>query len=370
MNEQILFLGVDVDDKAFHAHGRFSNGEREVEFKCKPRASALVQKLKEFREKGYQVKTCYEATYLGFSLHRELKKMDFECDVIAPSLIPTKPGDKVKTDKLDSRKLSEYYKNEQLTIVRVPSSEQESIRDLIRSRIFIKKQVKAVKLHILSMCRRLSWQYREPGTTLDYWTIPHRAYLEKQIRELSDPALKFNIVRLIEHLKSLESQVENYDSEIKRIAIGPEYKKKVEALCCFRGIDILTAMVFIVEIWDVNRFDHPKRLASYSGMDLIEDSSGGKEKKYRMTKMGNSFLRTAAIESCQNALQPPRISKLLKKRRASVEMKYIEIADRCMKRLHKKATRMLYAGKMKSKIKVACARELLCFVWESLRAAA
>jgi transposase len=105
-------------------------------------------------------------------------------------------------------------------------------------------------------------------------------------------------------------------------------------------------------------------------MDLIESSSGGKEKKYRMTKMGNRYLRTMAIEASQSAFFPPTLSKALKQRRQGVDGKYIDIADRCMKRLHKKSTHLLYSGKLKNKIKVACARELLSFVWESLKAAA
>lgn len=369
MQEQILYIGLDVDDQAYHGHGRLSEGKEEFEFKCKSSASSLIVKLREFKKKGYEIRTCYEATYLGFSLHRDLKKSGFECEVIAPSLIPKKASDRVKTDRLDSRKLSEYFKNNQLTTVKVPNEEQESVRDLVRSRVFLKGHVKGVKLHILSLCRRLGWRYREAGKTTSYWTNPHRAWLEKEIKQVKDRALKFNLVQLTDNLKVLEQQIESYDVEIEGISRTPLYKPKVDALCCYRGIDTLTAMVFTTEIWDANRFPHPKQLVSYSGMDIIEDSSGGEEKKYRITKMGNHFLRTAAVEASQTVFQPPKISKRLKQSRLGVEDKYIAIADRAMRRLHKKSTRMLYGGKQKNKIKVACARELLCFVWESLKAA-
>lgn len=127
-------------------------------------------------------------------------------------------------------------------------------------------------------------------------------------------------------------------------------------------------MSLIVELGDVKRFDHPKRLASYAGMDLREYSSGGKEHKYSITKHGNRHIRTAVIEAAQYAWQPSRISKRLKQKRKGVETKLIAIADRCMSRLHSKAIRLLYKGKTKNKVKVACARELLCFLWESLNA--
>jgi transposase len=370
MNEQILFIGVDVDDKAFHGGAISQDGKSESDFKCKPTAGALVQRLKKYCEQGFMVKVCYEATFLGFSLYRQLRESGFECDVIAPSLVPRKAGEQVKTDRIDGKKLSRYYRSGDLTIVHVPTEAEETVRDVVRSRRFLKSQAKAGKLHILSLCRRLGLRYREAGKTASYWTRMHFAWLEKQAKEAGTEAFRFNLLGLIDTLKLLEMQREKYDVEIERIATEPFYKTKVQALCCYRGIDILTAMTFIVEFGDMNRFSHPKQTASYAGMDLKEDTSGGKEKKYRMTKMGNRHIRTAAIEASQGAFEPPRVSKRLKAQRENLEEKYIDIADRCMMRLHKKSTRLLYAGKAKNKIKVAAARELLCFVWESLRAAA
>jgi transposase len=206
MKEQILFIGVDVDDNAYHGHARGIDGEQGVDFRCKPTARALVKKLEEFKAKGYEVRTCYEATYLGYSLHRELKDAGFKCDVIAPSLIPRKPGEKVKTDKLDCRKLSEYFKNNQLTIVQVPGIEQETVRDLVRSRLFLKEQVKATKLHILAICRRMNWHYREQEKTTHYWTRLHWAWLNREIEKSEEQSMKFNL----KHRTNLpESRVQN-----------------------------------------------------------------------------------------------------------------------------------------------------------------
>jgi transposase len=126
----------------------------------------------------------------------------------------------------------------------------------------------------------------------------------------------------------------------------------------------------ITELGDIQRFNHPKKLASYAGMDIREYSSGGKERKFSITKMGSSRLRTTVIEACQSVWKTPNVGRAVKERRENVDEKIIAIADRCMLRLHKKSTRLLFAGKNKNKIKVACAREMLCFVWEALRAAA
>lgn len=369
MKKPILFIGLDVDDNAYHGGGLSEDGKTEIEFKCKPTVGALVQRLKKYQEQGYQLKVCYEATFVGFSLSRDLKRQGFECDVIAPSLIPKKPGEKVKTDRLDGKKLARYYRSDDLTVVHVPTEAEEVVRDVVRSRRFITQQVKATKLHILSLCRRFGLKYREPGKATSYWTQLHRLWLEKQANQ-GEKAFRFNLTGLIDTLKLLETQRDKYDFEIARIALEPFYKTKVQALCCYRGIDLLTAMTFIVEFGDMNRFAHPKQTASYAGMDLQEDTSGGHEKRYHITRMGNRHIRTASIEAVQTVFQPPRVSKRLKAQRQSLDEKYIDIADRCMSRLHRKSTRLLYAGKAKNKIKVAAARELLCFVWESLKAAA
>jgi len=370
MNEQILFIGLDVDDNAYHA-GVLSKDEKiDQEFKCKPVVSVLVEKLKKYLEKGYELRICYEATYLGFSLCRELRKRGFHCEVIAPSLIPRKPGKKVKTDRLDGKKLARYYRSNDLTVIRVPSEEEETVRDLIRTRGALGEKVRKTKLQIISLCRRQGWQYREAGKKDSYWTGKHLGWLKQQSEEAKYSALKINLSQLLEHLTQEQERVARYDLEIDRIAHLPSYRTKVQALICYRGINTLTAMILILELGDINRFNHPKRVTGYAGMDLVEDTSGGKEKKYHMTKMGNGYVRKAAIEACQSVFNKPKVGRALKLRRENVDDRFITIADRCHKRLHKKSIRLLYSGKGKNKIKVAAARELLCFVWESLKEAA
>jgi transposase len=141
-------------------------------------------------------------------------------------------------------------------------------------------------------------------------------------------------------------------------------------LCTFRGIDTLSAMTLVCEIGDIRRFAHPRQLTSYVGLDVAEYSSGGKQRKKGITKTGNWHIRTTLTESCQIAYRSPILSKRLKQSRAEQPPQIVDVATRCMHRLHKKGTRMLYAGKHKNKIKTACAREMLCFIWEAMRLAA
>lgn len=182
--------------------------------------------------------------------------------------------------------------------------------------------------------------------------------------------LRTNFELLLHQYEKLNEVIAQYDREIEKLSETDKYKRKKDVLSCFRGVSTLTAMTFITEIGDVRRFKHPKQLTSYCGLDISEYSSGGKEKKFGITKMGNRQIRTAAIESCQRADRTFVISKRLKAHRKGQDIKFIEIADRCANRLKKKSSNLLNAGKERNKVKVACARELLGFVWEALQVAA
>lgn len=365
--KEVLFIGLEVDDQAFHGYGVSKDGSERFEFSCRPHLADLAKKLSKFE--SFDVWICYEATYLGFSLQRGLQSKGYHCDVIAPSLIPREPGRQVKTDRVDSRKLARYYKQGLLTVVQPPDKVQEAQRDLIRSRSFLSSQVRKLKAHINSLCRRSGLDYRsevgKPGS--HYWTQPHYQWLERKA-SIHRESLGMNLELLLMTLRQLSSQVASYDEQINKLASTERYGAAVRALGCFRGISTLTAMKLITEIGDINRFAHPRQLTSYSGMDIREYSSGASERRYSITHMGNRHIRTAVVEACQTALKPPRISNELKRRRQGASAKAIDVADRCMKRLSKKGLHLVMAGKPKNKATVACAREMLGFVWESLKA--
>jgi transposase len=370
MDKKIQYLALDVDDQHFHGCLLSDEDSQAVEFAVPASVTALVKKIEKIRDPATALKICYEATYLGFSLQRRLERCGYVCDVIAPSLIPRKPGERVKTDRLDSRKLAEYYRKGLLTRVHVPGEAQEKVRGLIRSRGFLAEQLKALKKHLLGHCRCMGLEYRQNGSEKTYWTQDYRGWLWGQIRGMEEDAFRANLEALLLQIEHLERTVDSYEGGIAEIASGKDYQRAVHSLCCYRGIDVLSAMTLISELGDIRRFDHPKRLTSYAGMAIVEKSSGGCLRKFRISKTGNRFLRTTVIEACQGVLQAPRISARLTRRREGAEKTWIEIADRAMSRLHRKATHLWHANKAKNKIKVACARELLGFIWESLRSVA
>ena len=196
------------------------------------------------------------------------------------------------------------------------------------------------------------------------------SWLKKELKTNGDNNLKMNFRLLLAQLKQQNESIAMYDQQIELASQTPEYKTKVDGLCSYRGIGVLTAMTIITELGDIRRFPHPRKLVGYIGLDLREYSSGGKERRYGITKIGNRHVRTALIEASQSSAWPPNVSQRLKQHRKQVEEKYVEVADRCMKRIYRKATRLLHRGKNGNKVKVACAREMLGFIWESLQLAA
>lgn len=369
MEKDVLFVGIDVDDKAYHVAIVDEKGKEVIRFMTDASPQKLVSKLRKVAE-GRCFKVCYEATYIGYSLQRALNKSKIECEVIAPSLIPTLPGKKVKTDKLDSLALARYYSQGLLTVISIPDEELEGDRSLLRTRVFVYDHAKRIKNHISSYAKRLGWDYRRETKLKSYWTMSHRIWLDRKIATLNSGSLQATLRHLLALLKSVEASLAQFSEEIEEVSEKTRHKAKVNALKCLRGMDTTAALTVVLEIGDAQRFDHPRRLASYAGLDVIEHSSGGKERKFGISKMGNTHLRRVLVESCQFAIAPPRISRGLASRREGVDPKIVEIADRCMNRLHKKSSKLLYRDKPRNKIKTACAREMLGFIWELLTKAA
>lgn len=370
MKTETIFCAIDVDDKAYHGAVRIGNKEECMEFKTRPQVSALLKKLESLGIALNKVRVSYEATYIGFDIHRKLTDKGVHCDIIAPSSIPQTSGRKVKTDRVDARKLVEYYQKNILTFIYIQTKDDEATRSLVRSRLQLREQTQSQKLHLNSLCRIQGWNYRAEimTPTAEYWTKQHRQWLDEKVKGLADGSdLKFNFQLILGTIQFLEAQIAVYADKIKEIAKRDRYRDAIKALEAFRGIDTLSAISLMVEIVDANRFPHPNNLSSYTGFSIEEHTSGGNEKRYSITKQGNKYIRTIVVEACQTVMMKPIESRSLKKRREGVDKEIVAVADRCKERLYKKSMRMFHKGKPKNKIKVACAREMLGFIWEALK---
>ena len=314
--------------------------------------------LKYFKKlsKKFEIQACYEASCNGYSFQRKMNNWGFHCDVIAPSLIPKKPGDKRKNDYRDARNLTQLYANGQLTVVHPPTEEQESIRNLIRCRLNLKKDEKNVKLQINSFClsQGLIWPQSK-------WTVKHRAWLSKI--EFPDAYSQQVLSEYLGHLQYLSSRIANLDKIIEEISCSKVYASSVKKLRAFKGIDTLSAMILIAEITDFRRFPNPRALMAFLGLIPSEESSADKQKGGGITKTGNSRCRTQLIESVQHLMKKPTISYKMKSNLAQVDAASSNIAIKCMHRLHKRFWALVIKGKNRNKAKAAIAREFAGFIW-------
>ncbi len=367
MKKNIIYVGLDVDDTQYHGSAFDKNTGEVITFQCRPTLKGLLNQLSRLKKCFMKstFKICYEASYIGYTLHRDLVANDYHCDVVAPTSIPSPRGRQIKTDRIDAAQLAQFYANDLMTFVAIPEPEQEQDRDLLRSRQKLVEQQKELRTHIQALLRRNGRHFKAETQYKTHWTIPHYNWLNKTI-DAASGNFKINLEMLVRQLKWLKSILTEYSQQIEALAKTPRYEKSVQALTCYKGIKNLFALTMITEIGDVKRFPHPRQLVSWIGMDIREYSSGGKHNRFGITKHGNRYLRTAFVEANQRGYRTARISNKLKTRRKHTSPELIDIADRCLKRLNKKGSRLLLAGKHPNKVKVACAREMVGFVWESL----
>lgn len=359
---QYIWIGLDVHAESIKA--AILEGEaQEPEIVSMSGDLMQVRRLLRRLAQKAPVRACYEASGAGFVLQRVLSKDGFHCEVIAPSLIPRKPGDRRKTDRLDAVMLARLYRSGHLTAVHVPSEDQEALRRLLRLRFTYQSYAKATKHRISGILRNHGFAYREGKST---WTQRHRQWLAKLRLELEGP-LQTALSSELEHLEYLETHRGALDDELERYARAEPYRRHIEALCCLRGVKILTALTLLCEIDDIRRFRSPGALMAYFGLVPTERSSGDRERRGPITKAGNIHARRLLIEAAWNNRHRSCATLVLKRRRQGQDPDIVAIAMRAQQRLHKKFWR-LDPRKHRHVVITAVARELCGFVWAILNA--
>jgi transposase len=242
---------------------------------------------------------CYEAGPGGYDLHRLLSRMGVACDVIAPSLIPIRAGDRVKTDRRDAKKLVRLYRAGELVFVAPPSPEQEGLRDLVRCRDDLRRARTAARHRIAKQLLRHGHIYRDGKS----WTIRHQAWVAAQ--RLADPLAQAALEHMLGHLATLDAQIAAVDGQLERVASREPWAQPVRWLCSFRGIATRTALGLLAEIGDFRRFASPRELMSYLGLTPTEYSSGAQQHRGHITKAGNTHARRLLIEAGLELPAPP-----------------------------------------------------------------
>lgn len=313
---------------------------------------------------AHELRCCYEAGSCGFDVQRQLDAMGIECVVVAPSLIPRKPGERIKTDRRDAVKLARLDRAGELTAVHVPTPETEAVRDLVRAREDVRKDLVAARHRLLAFLRRRGIVFRGGRN----WTERHRAWLRAQTFERDAEKLTFNhYVSAVEHQEACRDHLEK---EIGRVAATPPYAKDVERLSTLRGIATLSAMVLLAELQDFRRFQHPRELMAYVGLVPSEHSSGASERRGGITKTGNSHVRRILIEAAWHYTRPPVARLRVHHSLRGQPSGRIDFARHAQARLHNRYVRLVGRGKSRQAALVAVARELCGFVWSAALQAA
>lgn len=284
--------------------------------------------------------------------------MGIKCEVIAPSLIPTRSGDRVKTDKRDAIKLAKSLRSNDLVAVNVPDSTDEAIRDLCRARTDAVDDLRRARARLLAMLRRLGYNY----TGRTNWTEAHKRYL----RHLTMPDAAHNLV--------LEDLLGTIDYHLERVAkleqamlnLLDDWQRKplVEALMAFKGFKLVAAMVIVSEIGSFSRFEHPKKLMAFLGLIPSENSSGGKRKQGGISKCGNPHARWILIEQATHYRHPPKVSAELSKRQENTPRWIRDLSWKTQIRLNHRFKTLGKRQVHYNKVKVSVAREMCGFIWE------
>jgi transposase len=367
MKKKLLFIGLDVHAKsitiALAEGGGDSQGEARVYGAISNDLHALEKVLSKLKKAhaGTELRVCYEAGPTGFVIARRLAQLKIHCTVVAPSLIPTRSGERIKTDRRDALKLARLHRAGELTAVHVPDAADEAMRDLCRARTDAVQDLRRSRAQLKAFLLRNGYRY----TGKSAWTEAHRRYL----RELVLPHAAQRVV-LEDGIRAIDSageRIARLEDQMQALLESWAMKPVVEAVMGLRGFALVGAMVIVSELGDAWRFEHPAQLMAYLGLVPTEATSSEKRRQGGITKAGNSHARWLLIEAAHHYRLSPKISKELSARQQGLSEEIKACSWKAQTRLHKRMMQLLARGKQRNKVTVAVARELCGFVWHIFR---
>ncbi len=364
MNKALLFLGLDVHAQNIaialaeggggeaRTYGTIANDLHALEKVC-----ARLRKA----HPGAELRVCYEAGPTGFVLARRLAQLKIPCTVVAPSLIPSRSGDRVKTDRRDALKLARLHRAGELTAVHVPDASDEAMRDLCRARTDAVQDLRRGRAQLKAFLLRNGYRY----TGKSAWTEAHRRYLRELV--LPHPAQRVVLEDAIAAIAAAGERIGRLEDQMHTLLESWPMKPVVEAVMGMRGFALVGAMVLVSELGGAWRFDHPRQLMAYLGLVPTENTSDGRRRQGGITKTGNSHARWLLIEAAQHYRLTPKVSKELSARQQGLSQEVKACSWKAQTRLHKRMMQLLARGKQRNKVTVAIARELTGFVWHIFR---
>lgn len=357
MEQCSTVIGLDVHKQAIVAAILPPGADRVTERATIANQPAPVARFVQRLQACGPVVFVYEAGPCGYELHRHLTGMGQRVVVVAPTLTPVRPGDRVKTDRRDAEKLARLYRAGELTAIRVPTRHEEAARDLVRTREDIVEDRLRAKHRLGKFLLRHGRVYRETKA----WGVAHRAWLRAQRFEWAP--LQQTVDAYLRALEEVEARLETVDQQIRDLAGQDPYRLPVQSLRCLKGIDTLSALTLVVETQDFRRFGHAPSYMGLTGLVSAERSSGERVRRGRITKTGNAHLRRILVEAAWAYRQRNGASPILAARRQGCPPEVVRIARKAQDRLHRKFWRMISRNKPAQVAVVAVARELAGFVW-------
>jgi transposase len=362
MNELITgFVGLDAHAEST-AIGVAQAGREAARFvgTVGARVSELTKALSKLGE-PQNLQVVYEAGPCGYTLARELLRLGYRCEVVVPSKIPRRPGERVKTDRRDALMLAGLARAGELLFVQVPDERDEAIRDLSRARVDAVRARLKVRQQLKALMLRHGRRYS--GKTS--WCAAHERYLAKVY--FSHPAQDIAFAEYRQAVSESEARVQRLAQCLAQEVQHWRMQELVSAVMTLRGLDLIAATTVVAELGDLRRFAHPRQLMGYVGLVPSEHSSGSKCRRGVITKTGNSHVRRVLIEAAWNYRYPARLSPALQRRQEHQSPKICAIAWRAQLRLHHRYRRLKARGLQHNKICVALARELAAFIWDIAR---
>jgi transposase len=361
MKNVTTYVGIDAHKKDLFVAMLSGTEQRPVTWQLgnEPRAvQRLVRKLE--RATPGPIRVFYEAGPCGYALQRQLTTSRVSCEVIAPALMPRKPGERIKTNRRDARKLAELGRAGLLTAVQPPTADDEAVRDLARARDDAREDLQRCRHRLGKMLLRRGLHYAGRN-----WTRAHRQWIDTLT--WTHAAERTVIEDYLLAIDQTAARLQALDARLAEIAETAAYREPVGWLRCFRGIDTLTAMLMLAELHDFRRFASAPALMAYLGLVPGENSSGEKHRRGRITRTGNALVRRLLVETAWHYQHRPSVGAALGRRRKGQPGRVIAIADKAQQRLCRRFRKLAAEHKPARKIAVAIARELAGFVWAALQ---
>ena len=364
MKQLITYIGLDVHKETISVALAEAGKRNEVrEYGKIANTPAAVQTLvAKLARNGHELRFCYEAGPCGYGIQRQLTVLEHDCIVVAPSLIPRRPGERIKTDRRDAINLAKLHRAGELTPVWVPDEAHEAIRDLVRARLAAVRALRQARQQLSGFLLRHGHHYNRPA-----WTLMHRRWLAglRFERAVHHTVLE-DCIAAVEAARARRDRLEAHIA-----ATLPDWSLAtvVHALQALRGMALVAAATLVAELGDITRFANPRQLMAYLGLVPSEHSSGSTRRQGGITKAGNSAARRMLIEAAWSYRFPARISREQLLRQEGLAKPIRDTAWKAQERLCRRYRKLARAGKPPTVVTAAIARELAGFVWAIARQA-